>query len=195
MEGILGAPAGALAARARGRPPTPNWGPAQCARRARSSFPPRASRVLTFVAAEGPVPGEREERAEATEQQREEGAIAEPHVLRLLGDGCGWGGRMSRALRGGLSLPGPGEEWRRRRRRQGLPVPGRAGGSHRRLRLLLLLLLSLRPPPSCTGRAPPGRRLQRAARLLAAPCAFPRAWSGEGAAGSGREGAEMAPPC
>lgn len=32
---------------------------------------------------------------------------------------------MSRALRGGLSLPGPGEE---RRRRQGLPVPRRASG-------------------------------------------------------------------
>lgn len=90
------------------------------------SAPPfLASPFLTFVPAEGPVPRKREERAKAAEQQREEGAIAEPHVLRLLGDGCGWRGRMSRALRGGLSLPGPGEE---RRRRQGLPVPRRASG-------------------------------------------------------------------
>lgn len=189
-----------------GLPTSPDAGQAQCARRRAPPSPAPEPRLLTFVAAEGPVPGEREERAEAAEQQREEGAVAEPHVLRLLGAGCGWGGRMSRALRG-LSLPGPVEE---RRRQRGLPVPRRAGGTRRRPRLLLLLLRRLRPLPSCTGRAPPGRRLQRAARAAPSAAArLSRASSGEGAAavlpskGRGGDGsavlkatrARLQPPC
>lgn len=83
---------------------------------------------LTFVPAEGSVPREREQGAEAAEQQRERRAAAEPH--RLLPAG---GGRMARTRRG---LGGPGGPGVRGAGRGARPpacrdraAPGRAGGA------------------------------------------------------------------
>lgn len=56
---------------------------------------------LTFLAAERCVPGEREESAQAEEQQRQEGAIAEPHLPR-----CAAGAGGAEAAWPGE--PGPG---------------------------------------------------------------------------------------
>lgn len=189
-----------------GRGSLPSSGPG-AVRKAGALLPPSlASPFLTFVPAEGPVPRKREERAKAAEQQREEGAIAEPHVLRLLGDGCGWRGRMSWALRGGLSLPGPGEE---RRRRQGLPVPRRASGRDSPP--------PPPPPPPPPSSAPPPAALMHWPRPTGPPALAgskgsslsPWTLPGPGAdsgllcrrrlrqekEGKGREGAEVVPSC
>lgn len=77
----------------------------------------RRGRGLTFLAAERRVPGEREEGAQAEEQQRQEGAIAEPHLL-----GCAAGAGGAEAA--WPAEPGPG---RGGREAAGAPAPGRGG--------------------------------------------------------------------
>lgn len=73
-----------------------------------------AGEGLTFLAAERRVPGEREEGAQAEEQQRQEGAIAEPHLLRCAvgagGAEAAWPGGAGAGARGpgGCRGPGPG---------------------------------------------------------------------------------------
>lgn len=83
--------------------------------------PARAAtgRGLTFLAAERRVPGERQEGAQAEEQQRQEGAIAEPHLPRCA---AGAGGAEA-AWPGG---PGPG---RGGREAAGAPAPERGGAA------------------------------------------------------------------
>ena len=61
---------------------------------------------ITFLASERRVPGEREEGAQAEEQQRQEGAIAEPHLLRYA---VGAGGAEA-AWPGGAGAGAPGPE-------------------------------------------------------------------------------------
>lgn len=64
---------------------------------------PRCGRGgLTFLAAEGRVPGQREEGAQAEEQQRQEGAIAEPHL-----PGCAAGAGGAEAAWPGSGAGGP----------------------------------------------------------------------------------------
>lgn len=91
------------------------WEGLRCTRRG----PARAATGwgLTFLAAERRVPGEREEGAQAEEQQRQEGAIAEPHLPRCA---AGAGGAEA-AWPGG---PGPG---RGGREAAGAPAPERGG--------------------------------------------------------------------
>lgn len=93
------------------------WEGLRCTRRG----PARAATGwgLTFLAAERRVPGEREEGAQAEEQQRQEGAIAEPHFPRCA---AGAGGAEA-AWPGG---PGPG---RGGREAAGAPAPERGGAA------------------------------------------------------------------
>lgn len=77
---------------------------------------------LTFLAAERRVPGEREEGAQAEEQQRQEGAIAEPHLL-----GCAAGAGGAEAAWPGRPGPGRGAGWGG----DGGPGPGAGRGGAR----------------------------------------------------------------
>lgn len=77
-----------------------------------------AGEGLTFLAAERRVPGEREEGAQAEEQQRQEGAIAEPHLL-----GCAAGAGGAEAAWPGEPGPGRGGPGGG----GGAPAPGRDG--------------------------------------------------------------------
>lgn len=74
-----------------------------------------AEEGLTFLAAERRVPGEGEEGAQAEEQQRQEGAIAEPHLL-----GCAVGAGGAEAAWPGGPGPGRGDQ-----EAAGAPAPGR----------------------------------------------------------------------
>lgn len=102
----------------RGRPDAPRCGTG-CGARARRGG-------LTFLAAERRVPGEREEGAQAEEQQRQEGAIAEPHLL-----GCAAGAGGAEAAWPGRPGPGRGIRGRRGPRPRGRerwgPGPGGVG--------------------------------------------------------------------
>lgn len=105
-----------------------------------------AGEGLTFLAAERRVPGEREEGAQAEEQQRQEGAIAEPHLLRYA---VGAGGAEA-------AWPGGSGPERRDREAAGAPAPGRGraaspgpgGGAGRPA--------GLRTGPGAAPPAPPG---------------------------------------
>lgn len=104
--------------------------------------PAAAEWGLTFLAAERCVPGEREEGAQAEEQQRQEGAIAEPHLPRCA---AGAGGAEA-AWPGG---PGPGHGGPEA---AGAPAPERGGAAG--------------PGETATGRAGMGTGVEGACGLL-----------------------------